>query len=584
MVGQNPGGRRMKSAVPRSPMATLTAAAPSGPAAGATGRVSGAVPAGAAGVPTIVVAGAPRCGKTSVTNGLLAGPASALAPVLAHPEDAAGEVGATLGAFPVTSSYVSFRHGAEPKAYAYVPGRRMPRPLSVEQLRAGDAGMLAPGGPGRPPRRVEVLHPAELLRTVGLVDTPGIGGFDGVYTEIVLDALEGGAALLFVTEASAALSGVQLDFLAQVEMREVPVTFVLTKIDSCPQWPAVLAANQKLVHDHAAGLATSRWYAVTTLRSCEDTAPAAVEEAARGLAGLGLGALRRGLTEPAPGEPPLTGPVLAEPPLTGPVLAEPVPTEPGPGEPVPTEPPPTGPAPKQPEQPEQSGAGAPRVREGVTDARWTQLLDLEIARLGGGAGEQVAFELTEIHARCVRETNSPGGCARLASLVDRELHALSVRTTRTVDEAATSIMRRVFGEILAGAPDQAAVERIRRATRRAVEVSDSGLPEWDRVLLVTSTAGVAVTEGRGTVASLAAVGPPAVDDQLLPPIGVALSAGCYSVLRGDADGTRCRDWLHKTIQALEADLRREVAERITYLREALAVVAADTVDHGVLLA
>jgi hypothetical protein len=573
-------------------METLTAVAPTGPAAGATGRVSPAAPAGAAGVPTIVVAGAPRCGKTSVTNGLLAGPTSALAPVLAHPEDAAGETGATLGAFPVTSSYVSFRHGAEPKAYAYVPGRRMPRPLSVEQLRAGDAGMLAHGGPGRPPRRVEVLHPADLLRTVSLVDTPGVGGFDGVYTEIVLDALAGGAALLFVTEASAALSGAQLDFLAQVEMREVPVTFVLTKIDSCPQWPAVLAANQKMVHDHAAGLATSRWYAVTTLRSCEDTAPAGVEEAARGLAGLGLGALRRGLTEPAPGEPPLTGPLLTAPPLTAPLLAEPVPTEPGPGDPVPTEPPPTGPAPRRPDQPatgapkrpEPPATGAPRVRDGVTDARWTQLLDLEIARLGGGAGEQVAFELTEIQARCVRETNSPGGCVRLASLVDRELHALSLRTTRTVDEAATSIMRRVFGEILEGAPDAAAVERIRRATRRAVEDADSGPPEWDRVLLVTSTAGVAVTEGRGTVAGLAAVGPPAVDDQLLPPIGAALSAGCYSVLRGDADGSRCRGWLHKTIEALEYDLRREVAERFTYLREALALVAADTVDHGVLLA
>src|SRR5262249_9184180 len=160
---------------------------------------------------------------------------------------------------------LSFRYGQTPAAYAYVPGHRGPRPLSLDELRDGDLAALVRGGPGRPPRRVDVVHPAELLRHVTLVDTPGVGGLGNAYTDVALDALDQGAGLLFVTDASTALQPGELDFLAQVERRGVPVTFALTKIDSYPEWPAVLSADQNLVHSHAPGLATACWYAVSTL-------------------------------------------------------------------------------------------------------------------------------------------------------------------------------------------------------------------------------------------------------------------------------------------------------------------------------
>ncbi|NJC73696.1 hypothetical protein HC031_28835 [Planosporangium thailandense] len=526
----------MKSAVPHTPMMTRGTAVSGPPAAMSRGRVARAGAADAGGVPTIVIAGAPRCGKSSVANALLD------APLLAPPAAAGGGI---VPGSPVTCAYVSIRHGEEPRAYAYVPGRRTPRPFSVDQLRVGDAGAVVRGGPGRPPRRVEVLHSADLLRKVNLVDTPGVGGFDRVYTDIVLDALDAGAGLLFVTEASTALLAEQLDFLAQVEQRGVPVTFVLTKIDSYPQWPAVLSANQKLVHDHAPRLATSRWYAVSTIRSCDGASPAAVEEAARGLVGLGIGALRRALTEPAPGELPA-----------------------GPDGPV-------GPSP--------SGAGAPRVADGATDAQWARVLDREIRAFAAEAREWLSGALAAIRLRCAREINRSDGCARLPYVIDRELHALSVRATRTVDDSATAIMRTVFGTILVAPPDGAAVERVRRATRRAILAADGGAPEWDRALLVTSTGGVAVTAGHGAVAGFAAVGSRPAGDELLPPIGAALSANCYGGQPGNTDRGRCRDWLDHTVEALEVELGRELAERFAYLREALAVVAADTVDHGVLL-
>jgi len=329
----------MKSVVLHAPVATLGAAATSRPTPTTTGkgRVTQVVP-DAHGVATILVVGASRCGKSSLVNALLGAPAvapaggSALISIprpagrLATPSalaappafaatgsaagatagsvsgavaagDPVGQAPAPAGALvvrPVTSAYLSFHHADSPAAFGYVPGHRGPRPLGLAELREGDQAAVVRGGPGRPPRRIDVLHPADLLRRVNLVDTPGVGGFDQVYTEIVLDALDDGVGLLFVADASAALQAAELDFLSQVEQREVPVIFALTKIDAHPEWPAVLSANLKLVHDHAPGLAAASWYALSTLPDRDTAPPAVVEEAALGLAGVGVAALRRG--------------------------------------------------------------------------------------------------------------------------------------------------------------------------------------------------------------------------------------------------------------------------------------------------
>jgi hypothetical protein len=527
------------------------------------GWVTHVVPSDATGVATTVVVGAPLCGKSSVINALLGPPA--LAPIggsapagrsrpagraAAVTGGATGPAGTGVGsaapaddivAGAATSAYLFFRHGESPVAFAYVPGHRGPRPMTLDELRGGDLAAPVRGGSGRPPRRAEVSHPSHLLHRVNLIDTPGMGGFDQAYVEIVVDALARGCRLLFVTEASAAVKPAELDFLAEAERRGGSVTFVLTKIDAYPEWPAVLAANQNLVHDHAPRFAASDWYAVSTLPGHDAGPPAAVEEAALGLAGLGIGALRVALAEPVPREGNGPDPRLAP-------------------EPVP-----------------------PRVAAATTDEGWARVLDHDIRSRGVAIGRQLAIDLATIHVRCVQETSSDNGCGRLPHVFDRELHALSVRTTAAIEETATEIMRRVFREILDGAPDDAALARIRRATRRALVAADGGAPDWDRILLVTATSGVAVTAGRGAVASLAAVRPRPLDQELLPPIGVALSAGCYSMWRG-ADRAACRAWLHQAIRALEVNLERERAQRFDHLRDALAAVAADTIDHGVLLA
>jgi hypothetical protein len=576
----------MKSVVLHAPVATLGAAATSRPTPTTTGkgRVTQVVP-DANGVATIVVVGASRCGKSSLVNALLGAPAVAPAgrsalisvprpagriaaptaltatgsgapagvrsvaatePVAAGSpagrEDPVPAAAGALVSLPVTSAFLLFRHADSPAAFAYVPGLRGPRPLGLAELRDGDLAAVARGGPGRPPRRIEVLHPADLLRRVNLVDTPGVGGFDQAYTEIVLDALDDGAGLLFVADASTALQAAELDFLAEVESRGVPVTFALTKIDAHPEWPAVLSANLKLVHDHAPGLAAASWYALSTLPDRDTAPPAALEEAALGLAGVGVAALRRGLAEPPPSE------------LVAPA-----------GEAAPS------PGPTQ------------QVIAAHSDTRWTEVLDRELRSRAVAVGQRLAIDLATIHVRCVQESSGENGCTRLPHAFDRELHALSVRTSSAIEAAATAIMRAVFAEILDGEPNAAALARIRGATRRAIESAEGG-PTWDRVLLVTATSGIAVTSGRGAVASLAAVRPRPLDDSLLPPIGVGLSAGCYAAWRSGGERKQCRSWLQQAIHVLEGSLERECTARFDHLREALSLIAADTIDHGVLLA
>jgi GTP-binding protein EngB required for normal cell division len=537
----------VNSVVARAPVAPLAATATSLSTLTATGedRVTEVVSTDANGVSTIVVVGASHCGKSSVINALLGPPT--LAP-------AGGAV-----ARPVTSAYLLFRHGDSPAAYAYAPGYRGPRPLSLDELRDGDLAALVRGGPARPPRRVDVFHPAELLRKVSLVDTPGVGGFDQTYTKIALDVLDQGAGLLFVADSSTALQPAELDFLAQAERRRVPAVFALTKIDAHPEWPAVLSANQKLVHDHAPRLATAPWYALSTLPG-HDAAPSVtvapvaapsvtVAEAAHGLAGLGVVALRRALTEPAPGEATVAGPAPGGVPPAGAPCAS-----------------------------------APRVAATATDVRWLEVLDYEIRSRAVAIGQRLAVDLDTIHARCVPETSDESGCTRLAHVFDRELHALSIRATTTLEAAATTVMRSVFGEILESQPDEAALARVRRATHRAMESAEGGEPQRYRVLLVTATSGVAVTAGRGAVASLAAVPPRSLEDALLPPIGIGLSAGCYAAWRSCGADRVCRGWLQRAIQVLEGSLERECARRFDRLRDALVAVATDTIDHGVLLA
>jgi hypothetical protein len=131
--------------------------------------------------------------------------------------------------------------------------------------------------------------------------------------------------------------------------------------------------------------------------------------------------------------------------------------------------------------------------------------------------------------------------------------------------------------------------RIDAAARRTVDsLHGSSAEHRERALLLTTTSGVAVMTGPGTAASLSATGQPEPPGTILAPIAIALTAPCYSMwARRPASGPdkkECRRWLQQALRVVEVEIDRELTDRFADLQQTLALIAADAVDHGVLLA
>lgn len=448
-----------------------------------------------------VIAGSPRSGKTALLNALIR---------RAEPAPS-GDV------------WLVYRHGERPETRAFVPGHREPRTV----------GGLVPAqrdprsGPSRPARRIEISHPAGLLKRVALVDTPGSGGLDAANAEIILDAAERGFGLLFVVDAAAPLSRADLDLLAVAVDRVERIAFVLTRIDQHDAWPEMLVANRALLASRGPGLVSAPWFPVSL-------DPEAV---------FGVAELRHELE------------TWAE--------ARPVP----------------------------AGVAAATV-SGAADA-WQELLDREIANRRLAAVQRVSIDLATIHVRCVQELGSGKGCPELPHVLDRELHALSVRTTRQLHIDTREAIQTVFTELLDTPPDGVVLARIAAAARRAVDSLREDDRDRDHALLLTATSAVATVAGATAVDNLSAVGGGEPADQVLPALGIALNASCYALWQPKtapggppkpADKKDCRRWLQHALREIEVEVGQELGERYAGLRQALAIVGGDAVDHGVLLA
>ncbi len=162
--------------------------------------------------PGVVIVGETKRGKSSLVNALLGVPG--LSPV-----DAAV----------TTAAYLSFVPGDSFSARAWLPGGEQ---IDIDSLDEWARGR-------QKTRKIEVSHPAPMLRYLTLLDTPGAGGLDPVHATIALDAVRRATALLFVADASAPLSQPELDFLAAATERVDAVVFALTKIDAFAQWRTI---------------------------------------------------------------------------------------------------------------------------------------------------------------------------------------------------------------------------------------------------------------------------------------------------------------------------------------------------------
>ncbi|GAA3450369.1 GTPase domain-containing protein [Dactylosporangium matsuzakiense] len=392
-------------------------------------------------------------------------------------------------------------------------------------------------GPVRPARRIEVTHPSPLLKRVTLIDTPGSGGLDAVSAEISLDAAADGLGLLFVVDAAAPLGRADLDLLGAAADRLQRIAFVLTRIDQHDEWPEVLAANRALLAALGPRLATAPWFPVSL-------APASV---------FGVAELRHQLEAWAEEQGAADEEAAAR---TGGVAA----------------------------------ATVSAVGDG-----WQEHLEREIRTRRLAAIERVSIDLATIHVRCVQELGSGKGCPELPRVLDRQLHALSVRSTRQLDADTRDVIGAVFGELLDTPPDAAVLARIAGAARRAVDAARDEGRERDRALLVTTTSGVAALTGAGALDSLSATGAAEPGDagRVVSPLGIGLNAGSYAMWQARhapggppklPDKKDCRRWLQHALREIEVELGHELSERYAELRQALSIIAGDAVDHGVLLA
>jgi hypothetical protein len=223
--------------------------------------------------------------------------------------------------------------------------------------------------------------------------------------------------------------------------------------------------------------------------------------------------------------------------------------------------------------PESPGARATptRIPNAIThdDTAWREVLAARLRRCRAQVDQRFAADLDALLARCTPEP------VLLPAVLDIELHALSLRVTAALDAAARDLVRAVFDAVVEGRLGEAELVRVTTAVWRQLDPDD-------RTLLITATAGVAAVAGAADSLSATGLAAPT----LLPPICVAVSGNCHLMwqYRGVPDRAEARRWVHQAAAALRQSVGGVLDARFAALAEAVDALAADAVDHGVLLA
>ncbi|MEU4470326.1 hypothetical protein [Micromonospora sp. NPDC023888] len=446
-----------------------------------------------------------------------------------------------------SGSWLLVRNAKVPTRAAFVPGYRQPHSYGADRNAAGPA--LA-----RPPRRVELSVPEPLLRHFTLIDVPDTATLGVSGRQVLLDAVGRAGALLFVIAADQAFTAAELNLLAEVAPTPVEVVFAVTpgsagwapladgaaatedagasvspvggRATEMDAAEVTVAAHRAALLAAVPALAGARWFPVDA-HSADSAA-----DLRRALVGWSSEeGLRRASVEP---------PVL-------------------PGQ-------------------------HDRVAVAADPGDWSEQLDRQTRTCAQRIRQHLALELANIHLRAVQEIVFGVGCAGLPDLLDREMAALSLLATAQCDQAVRGIVTDAAARVL-GAPP---VEGVRRRIATAVQyglADDRPGHELDKVLLITSTAGVAGLTGPEAIDALANY-PAVFRDEVLPPVAVALSGGCWQQWRtpGRDDHNAARAWSQRAVREVELGLSREISRRFEVIRLSLGAVLSDAVDHGILLA
>jgi hypothetical protein len=184
-------------------------------------------------IPSILIAGEDKRGKSSLVNALVGSPD--LSPV---------------GVEVTTGCPISMFYSDPPRAAIVRYGKSVAEVVPLEE-----AQRLATiqGNPQNAEniRAVQIGARSELLQHLLLVDTPGVGGLNSGHAELTLQTLAFADALLFVVEAGTQFGASELDFLRRASSRIETVILVMTKTDLHRGWRTILDDNLRLLQAKA---------------------------------------------------------------------------------------------------------------------------------------------------------------------------------------------------------------------------------------------------------------------------------------------------------------------------------------------
>ncbi len=510
--------------------------------------------------PSFAVVGETKRGKSSLVNALIGVPN--LSPV-----DAAV----------ATASYLEFSHSATHGARAYVPGQEVPVPLSLGDLR--DWGTLLGRLPDgvRPPRRIEVLHSAPLLRYLTLVDTPGVGGLDSLHAEIALDAVERATALLFVVDASSPFSQPELNFLIEASKRVNFVVFALTKVDAYPGWRTILTDNRNQLQTHAPRFASAPWFPVSArlAEMAMNLSGAAVQELVRESR---IGELQHALIELAG-----RGHVLQQANILRALRSEVVRMDQQITERMSAADP--DPAAAQRAKDERTKLAA---RKRTESRQWSLALNNETQRARVEATTRLRHYVTQLQEDFLNKIDkaSGGDLKAMPAEVDRALQALSIRLSQDLEWRFRQVGERTLAQVFAPHELQFILRRLNARLRHAMGTKprrDGG--SGDGAVVLMSSAGMAMMAGRAGMMGASAAGLAGIAGAglIIPGVGIGLglAAGAFMVWKRKAmtDRQQQRTWLREVLGEARAALTDEVMHRFNDLQYALTLALDDAIER-----
>jgi hypothetical protein len=510
--------------------------------------------------PTVVVVGETKRGKSSLVNALIGVPD--LSPV-----DAAV----------ATSAYLEFVHSAQPGAKAYLPGREDPVVLRLENIR--DWGTVLGSLPDgmRPPRRIQITHPAPLLQYVNLVDTPGVGGLDSLHAEVAMDAVERATVLLFVVDAGSPFSKPELDFLVEASKRVNLVLFALTKIDAFPGWRTILDDNVALLQAHAPRFGSAPFYPVSSrlaemaLRMPRDAAAELVRESR-------VAGLQHALIKLAS-----RGHLLKLANVLRAVRSEFVRLDLQVAERARA-------ADPDPEHAARLKEERARVnsRKRSESKQWSLALNTETNRAKLEVTGRLRNYFQKSQEQFLNQVDKADRAAlkKLPHDVDRALHALSVRMSAELEHRFRAIGQRILAQVFTEQELHLVMRRINAQLRVAGQAKPRRETSGDTAMVVMSSAGTlmmgtrAVTAG-AAAAGLGAAGGVAALAVTTAGIGLGLAAAAFLIYkrRVQTDRNQARQWLREVMGESRAALQDEILHRFTDLQYSLTLALDDAIER-----